>query len=530
MRKVQRMRTIVVTVVVVWWVAAGRIGAGRTFDLTTASIADISAAFAAGVLTSERLTQLYLARIAAYDKAGPRLNALLRINPQAVDDARALDAERRTNGPRGPLHGVPVLLKANIDVAGWPATAGFYALRDSVATLDAEQTARLRRAGCVILGLTNMSEFASGPAISTLGGQIRNPHALDRSPAGSSGGSGAAVAARFATFALGTDTGGSVRGPSSANGLTGLRPTFGLIGRGGIIPLALSLDTVGPMANHVADLAVALNVMVGPDARDPAVVARDGVDYLAALNPSALNGARLGLVRDYMGTDPAADAGIEAAVEVMRQQGAHVIDITLPRVMNALVGGVYVTIRDTEFRYQIEEYLASLPRAELPKTHRDIIRLSEAITKPTPEGWVPNLARLEAYRREAGMGTLQDQPYRSASAEGRKMMRDLLTWILERERLDALIGPTIRTARLISEESTPEARGWRDLASLAGWPDLSVPAGFTNDRRLPVGLSFLGPAFSEAKLLSLGYAFERALPVKRLPSSTPARPGERVEY
>jgi amidase len=220
--------------------------AARTFDLSTAAITDINAAFDAGALTSEQLTRLYLARIAAYDKVGPRLNTVLHLNPKAIEDARALDAERRTTGKRTPLHGIPVLLKANIDVAGWPATAGFYALRDSLAGADATQTARLRRAGCVILGLTNMSEFASGPAISTLGGQIRNPYALDRSPAGSSGGSGAAMAARFAAFALGTDTGGSIQGPASANGVVGLRPTFGLTGRGGIIPLALSLDTVGP--------------------------------------------------------------------------------------------------------------------------------------------------------------------------------------------------------------------------------------------------------------------------------------------
>jgi amidase len=226
--------------------------ARRTFDLTTASIADIAAAFAAGALSCERLTRLYLARIAAYDQAGPRLNAVRHLNPRAVQDAQALDAERRAGTVRSLLHGIPVLLKANIDVAGWPATAGFHGLRDSIARDDAEQVRRLRRAGCLVLGLTNMSEFASGPALSTLGGQIRNPFAPDRSPAGSSGGSGAAVAAAFSTFALGTDTGGSIRGPSSANGIAGLRPTFGLTGRGGIIPLALSLDTVGPMAGSVA--------------------------------------------------------------------------------------------------------------------------------------------------------------------------------------------------------------------------------------------------------------------------------------
>jgi amidase len=519
---------VIAATIVVGPVGVERISAARTFDLTTATIADINAAFDAGALTSERLTQLYLARIAAYDKSGPTLNAVLTINPKAVEEARALDAERRAKGPRSSLHGIPVLLKANIDVAGWPATAGFYGLRDSLATVDAEQTRRLRQAGCVILGLTNMSEFASGPAISTLGGQIRNPHALDRSPAGSSGGSGAAQAAAFTAFALGTDTGGSVRGPASANGIAGLRPTYGLTGRGGIIPLALSLDTVGPMAGYVADLAAVLNVMAGPDPRDAAAVARGPVDYTAALNPSALKGARLGLARDFMGVDPAWDAVIEAAAVALRNQGAVVIDVILPRYLLALSGAVYPTIRDTEFRFQIEDYLASLPGAGLPKTHADIIRLSEAVTEQT--SWTRNQARLEQYRREAAMGTLEDQPYRSALSEGRKIVGDLLEWTLKRERLDAFIGPTIRPARLISEESTPESRGWRDLASLTGWPELVVPAGFTKDPMLPVGLSFLGPAFSEAKLLALGYGFERAVPVRRLPSTTPALPGERFEY
>jgi amidase len=504
--------------------------AARTFDLSTASIADINAALDAGALTSERLTRLYLARIEAYDKAGPRLNSVFHLNPRALEDARARDTERRVSGRRTPLHGIPVLLKANIDVAGWPATAGFYALRDSLAGADAEQTARLRRAGSVILGLTTMSEFASGPATSTLGGQIHNPYALDRSPAGSSGGNGAAIAAGFAAFALGTDTGGSIRGPASANGIAGLRPTFGLTGRGGIIPLALSLDTVGPMAAHVADLALVLNVMVGPDSRDPAVVTRAPVDYTAALHRATLKGVRLGLARDFMGTDKAWDAVLESAVAGLRAQGAEVVDIAFPRYVLALLAGVYPAIRDTEFRYQIEEYLASLPGAGLPRTHADIMRLSEMIAAPTQEGWVPNPARLEAYRREAATGTLQDQPYRSAAVEGRKIVRDLLEWTLTQQRLDALIGPTIRPARLISQEAIPESRGWRDLGSLAGWPEVVVPAGYTTEPMLPVGISFLGPAFSEARLLALGHAFERAYPMRRLPPTTPASQGERFEY
>jgi amidase len=283
------------------------------------------------------------------------------------------------------------------------------------------------------------------------------------------------------------------------------------------------------MAARVADLAAVLSVMTGPDARDPAAVVRDPIDYTAALDPSALKGARLGMLRDFMGIDPASDQVVEAAIDVLRRQGAAVVDVRLPRYLIGLLEGLYPTIRDTEFRHQIEEYLASLPRADLPKTHADIIRLTETGTA-NASGWTPNPARLEAYRREAAMGSLQDQPYRSAVADGRRIVRDVLEWTLKEHRLDAFIGLTLRRARLISEESTPESRGWRDLAALTGWPDLVVPAGFTTDPALPVGLSFLGPAFSEARLLALGYSFERARPVRRLPAATPRLPGERLEY
>jgi amidase len=339
--------------------------AARTFDLSTASIADINAAVDARALTSERLTRLYLARIAAYDTAGPRLNSVFHLNPRALDDARALDTERRVSGRRTPLHGIPV---------------------------------------------------------------------------------------------------------------------------------------------------------------------RPPVDYTASLDRATLKGARLGLARDFMGTDEAWDGVIESAVAAIRAQGAEVVDVTLPRYVLALISGVYPTIRDTEFRYQIEAYLASLSLAGVPRTHADIIRLSEMIAAPTREGWVPNPGRLAAYRREAAMGPLDDQPYRSALGEGRKIIRDLLEWTLKQQRLDALIGPTIRPARLISEEAIPESRGWRDLGSLAGWPEVVVPAGDTTEPKLPVGISFLGPAFSESRLLALGHAFERGYPMRRPPPTTPPLQGERFEY
>lgn len=509
-----------------------------TVTLTDATVAELQAAMTAGAISSEKLTALFLARIEAYEKNGPKLHAIITLNPRALDEARALDAERKAKGPRGPLHGIPILLKDNIDTVDLPTTGGFYALRDSYPPQDAEQTRRLRAAGCVIIAKTNLSEFASGAATSTLGGAILNPHALDRTPSGSSGGNGAGLAAGFGVFALGTDTGGSIRGPSASNGIAGLKPTFGLNGRGGIIPLALDLDTVGPMARHVADLAAALNVMAGPDPRDPATSANAGkipADYTKTLTRDGLRGARIGLLRDFMKQDSGVDAVIESCVAVLRAQGATVIDVKLPTFVLGVNSGLYLAIRDPEFRAQIDGYLATLPRKDLPKTHDEIIALSEKITEPTAEGWVPNKNRLDAYRREKKAGTLQDQPYLSALAEGRKIVRDNLTWVLTKEKLDAFVVPTNpKPPRLTKEASiTPPNSIYSNnaiLANVTGWPDLIVPAGFTSDPVLPVGLSFIGPAFSEARLLALGYAFEQAHPARALPVTTPILPDETITY
>ena len=509
-----------------------------TVALTDATVAELQAAMTSGALTAEKLTTLFLARIDTYEKSGPKLHAIITVNPKALDEARALDTERKTKGPRGPLHGIPILLKDNIDTVDLPTTGGFYALRDSFPLQDAEQTRRLRAAGCVIIAKANLSEFASGAALSTLGGQILNPHVLERSASGSSGGTGAGIAAGFAVFGLGTDTGGSIRGPSSANGIAGLKPTLGLNGRGGIIPLSLALDTVGPMARHVADLAAALNVMAGPDPRDPATAAAAGhivPDYTAGLRPDALRGARLGLLRDFMKQDAGVDAVVETAVAILRAKGAIIVDIKLPTFVLGLNSGLYLAIRDPEFKTQVEDYLATLPRKDLPKTHEDIVTLSKKITEPTPEGWVPNKNRLSFYEREKKAFTVKDQPYLSALHDGRKIVRDSLTWFIAKEKLDAFIVPTAsRPPRLIKEESVTLPHniyaGTAILANVTGWPDLIVPAGFTSDPVLPVGLSFIGPAFSEARLLALGYAFEQAHPARTLPVTTPVLPGELIEY
>lgn len=507
--------------------------APQTFDLTAASIGDVESAMADGAIDAEALTRLYLNRIAAYDRAWPGLHAIMALNPRALEEARALDAERRSQGPRGPLHGLPVLIKDNIDVAGLPTTGGSYALRGAIAERDAEQVRRLRQAGCVILGKTSMSEFASGPAISTLGGQILNPHALDRSPRGSSGGSAVSVAAAFSMFALGTDTGGSIRRPATANGVVGLRPTFGLNGRSGIMPLALSLDTVGPITRYVRDAALVMNVMVGPDPRDPVTLEaakHRAADYSVGLKTDVLKGVRFGLLRDWMGKDSEVDGITENAVRCLRSRGATVIEVHLPRYVLGLGSGLYDAIHMPEFRQQIGAYLASLPGTGLPRNIDDLVKCTEAITTPTREGWVPNPGRLKSLIKQSKAVSLQDTPYLDALNEGRRIVRENLEWALKRERLDAFIVPTSsRPPEKIGGEAPqpPDFAGSVDqFVSAAGWPELVVPAGWTRDPALPVGLSFIGPAFSEARLLGFGFAFEQATLVRCVPVNTPPLPGE----
>src|SRR6266849_4891139 len=284
--------------------------ASKTIDIDSATIADLNRAFDAGTLTSEKLVKLCLARIQAYDHQGPFLNAVMALNPKALETARALDAERKTKGRRSPLHGIPVVLKDNYNTADLPTTGGSVLLEGSVPPDDAFLVKKLRAAGAVVIAKANLSEFASGAAQSSLGGQILNPHDLTRTPSGSSGGTGAAIAAAYAVVGLGTDTGGSIRGPSTANGIVGLKPTHGLLSRDGIIPLALSFDTGGPMARSVYDVAATLGVMTGVDPADPATKKADGkfaTDYTKNLDANALKGARIGLARDFMGADPDVD-------------------------------------------------------------------------------------------------------------------------------------------------------------------------------------------------------------------------------
>ncbi|MGQ0732354.1 MAG: amidase family protein [Acidobacteriota bacterium] len=507
--------------------------ARKTLDLDAATIADLNAAFSAGTLTSERLVQMCLSRIQAYDHQGPNLRSVITINTKAVDTARALDAERKAKGPRSPLHGIPIVLKDNIDTADMPTTGGSLLLEGWVPPDDAFLVRKLRAAGAVIVAKANLSEFASGAAHSSLGGQIRNPHDLTRTPSGSSGGTGAAIAASFAVVGLGTDTGGSVRGPSTANGIVGLKPTHGLISRDGIIPLALSFDTAGPMARSVYDVAASLGVMTGIDPADAATKKSEGrfeTDYTKFLKADALKGARIGIARDFLGADPEVDWVIEASLDTMRRGGATVVDVQLPKWLLDVKGEFYNAIRYPEFAAQIADYLATTgPR--YPKNIEQLIARATEINALREDGAGPNPARWGLMRRESGSGSTSDARYLAVRDHALPLVRAVLDGVLATNKLDAIVYPTAsrRPALLAAPPEVPggAATSGSNLANLSGFPDLIVPAGFTSDD-LPIGLSLLGPAFSEPRLLALGYSFEQMTRARRLPVHTPLRPGETV--
>ena len=515
--------------------ALATLGSAETFELTTASIAEINAAFEAGTLTSEKLVELCLARIAAYDAKGPKLNAVIALHPGALATARALDEERRTSGPRSPLHGIPVVLKDNYDTFDLPTTAGSFMLQDSIPPDDAFVVKKLRDAGAIILAKLNMSEFASGATMSSLIGPMLNPHNLARSPAGSSGGTGVAIAAAYAPLGLGTDTGGSVRGPSAANGIVGLKTTHGLVSRDGIVPLGLSFDTAGPMAKNVYDVAVALGIMAGLDPADDSTRKGEGkreTDYTQYLDAEALNGARIGIARDFMEQDPDVDWVIETSLEAMRDAGAEIVDVEFPKWLLESRGDLYWAIRRREFRADIPTYLATLGEG-YPKNVADLVRRSMTLTAPTSEGFVPNPARWSLFKKEEESGTLEDYEYLAVRDHGLALIRAVVEGMMREEQLDAIVYPTApRRPPRSDADPDPLAdlfASATNIANLTGFPDLIVPAGFTG-HGLPVTLSFLGVAFSEPRILALGYAFEQKTRARRLPVHTPALAGEKVEY
>ena len=410
-------------------------------------------------------------------------------------------------------------------------------LKGSVPPDDAFLVRQLRAAGAVILAKLNMSEFASGDAMNSLDGPTYNPHDPARTPSGSSGGTGAAIAAAYASVGLGSDTGGSVRGPSAANGIVGLKPTLGLLSRDGIVPLALSFDTAGPMARHVYDVAVALGVMTGVDAADAATSRSAGrfkKDYTQFLDADALKGARIGIARDFMESDEEVDWIIEAALEAMRDAGAEVVDVTLPDWLLEARGKFYRAIRYREFRAQIKDYLATT-EPQYPKTLADLVKQSMTLTARREDGVIPNPSRWQLMMTEDESGELTDFDYLAVRDHALPLVRAIIGGLMEAEKLDAIVYPTspARPERVDPDPDPEGAPGSGEsaviLANLTGFPDLIVPAGFTG-RGLPVSISFLGPAFSEPRLLALGYAFEQHTQARRLPVTTPPLAGETITY
>jgi amidase len=514
--------------------ALAPVRAAKTIDFDALTVADINHAFDSGALTSEKLVQLCLARIQAYDRQGPSLHAVLALNPKALDTARALDAERKSKGPRSPLHGIPIVLKDNYNTFDMPTTGGSVLLEGSLPPSDAFVVKKLRDAGAIILAKVNMSEFASGGAHSSLGGQSLNPHDLTRTPSGSSSGTGVAIAAAYAPLGMGTDTGGSIRGPATSNGIVGLKPTHGLLSRSGIIPLALSFDTGGPMARSVADVAVALGVMTGIDPADEATKKSDGnfqTDYTKYLKADALKGARIGIARDFLGADPDVDWVVDASLDAMRKAGATIVDVRYPKWLLSAKEEFYTAIRYPEFPAQLAEYLKTLGPG-YPKNLAEMIDRAERFNGTRTDGAGPNPSRWALFKQEAASGSMDDYRYTAVRDYGLPLVRATVDGILAAQKLDAIVYPTSsRRPGLIAETGGRGGGGGvpsaTNIANLTGYPDLIVPAGFTGDN-LPVGLSFFGPAFSEPTLLALGYSFEQATHARRRPVHTPLRPGESI--
>ena len=496
-------------------VGSGRAQApARSFELLEATIPDLQAALAAGSVTSRDLVTMYLARIDAYDQKGPTLNAISAINGQALAQADALDAERKARPLRGPLHGVPIIIKDNFETVTMTTADGSRSLAGWVAGTDAVLVKKLRDAGAIVIAKSNMHEFARG--ITTLGslfGQTRNPYMLDRNPGGSSGGTGAAIAANFAAVGMGSDTCGSIRIPASHNSLAGIRGTQGLASRTGIIPLSATQDIGGPIGRSVTDVAIVLDAIVGYDPTDPQTAASIGhipKSYTDFLQLGGLRGARVGTLTNLFGTDPA-DAEVatvvRAAINQMKAQGAELVDVTIPGLNELLMdrlNGFLILTQD--FKFDFNAYLASRPTAPV-RTLEEVLASGK---------YHPSL--------ETGLRTSQAVESRDTKEYlehivKRDALRQAILKAMADHRLDALAFPTIR--RKANVAGQPQAGTNCHLSANSGLPAIVVPGGFTPDG-LPVGVELLGRAWSEPLLIKLAYAYEQATRHRRPPASTPA--------
>jgi len=500
--------------------AAPLAAASPDFDPVEQDVASLQARMADGTLTSRALVQAYLERIAAIDDAGPTLRAVLEANPQALEEAAARDAERASGRVRGPLHGIPVLLKDNTDATPMANSAGSLALAAHHPADDAFLVRRLRDAGAVVLGKANLSEWAnfrstrSSSGWSSRGGQTRNPYVLDRSPCGSSSGTGSAVAASLVAVGVGTETNGSILCPAAVAGLVGVKPTVGLVSRDGIIPIAASQDTAGPMARTVADAAALLGAMAGRDPADPATADAPATipDYLATLDPGALRGARIGVVRASMGYHPGVDAAMEAAIVALREAGAEVVDAEVATAGEW--GGAAYDVLLHEFKAGLADYLAA---TDAPvRTLADVIAFNERHASSAMP-WFGQEIFLQAQAR----GGLDDPGYLAARDKARRLARtEGLEATLARDRLDALVAPTTSPAWPVDLVNGDHFTGaGYGVAAVAGTPSVTVPMG--DVQGLPVGIAFMGPAWSEARLLAFAHAFEQATRARRAPRFLP---------
>lgn len=497
-----------------------------SFELDELTLPELRSGQESGRFTAQSLTRKYLERIETIDRNGPKLNAVIELNPDAGASARELDRERKSGRVRGPLHGVPVLLKDNLDTADrMETTAGSLALEGHHPKRDSFVAQKLREAGAVILGKTNLSEWAnfrssrSTSGWSSRGGQTNNPFALDRNPSGSSAGSGAAVSASLCAVAIGTETDGSIMSPATACGIVGLKPTVGLISRSGIIPIAHSQDTAGPMARTVADAAILLGVLAGVDERDEVTRESAGkvpVDYAAFLDPRGLHGARIGVARRFLGFHPAVDKLMEAAFAALKSEGATLVDpADLPT--HGRFGGAEYEVLLYEFKHGLNAYLAALGPDARVRSLADVIAFNEA----NRERVMPFFGQETLIRAQA-KGPLTEPAYREALATCRRLTRtEGIDAVMNEHRLDALIAPTAGPAHLTDHVNGDRGLGGSSSpAAVAGYPSITVPAGFVGG--LPVGISFFGRAWSEPTLIKLAYAFEQATKHRRTPKFLPS--------
>ena len=476
-----------------------------------ASVQQLQQQMAAGTLDSRRLTQQFIRRIHQLDQSGPALRSVLEINPDAMRLAVALDAARAAHPAHGPLYGIPVLLKDNIDTGDRTLTsAGSLAMVAAPATRDAGLVERLRKAGALILGKTNLSEWANyrsshaSSGWSGRGGQTRNPYALDRNPCGSSAGSAAAVAAGLATVAVGTETDGSITCPASMNGIVGIKPTLGLVSRSGIVPISHNQDTAGPMARSVADAAALLTVIAGSDPRDPATAQADrhATDYTRFLDPNGLRGKRIGVVRQLAGADPNADRVLNQAISTMKAQGAIIVDpVSIPHLDE--LGPLETAVLLTDFKHDINAYLAT--RTGLPvKTLADLIAFDDAHADAEMRWFGQDL-----FTQAQAAPPPTDSKYLAALARAKQLAGPLgIDAALKAQHLDALLAPSVGPAFMTDlVDGDHVAGGASQPAAVAGYPSISVPAGWAHG--LPVGIVLFGAKWSEPTLISIAYGFEQ---------------------